>query len=593
MANISSINGNPIVVGTSGIADGSVTADKLSGNIEVTPLDGSVTTSKISDGSVTVEKMSDNALALLDNRTLSDGLTLPRCEFYWKRTIRSASFRDSETTICTMVRLAHGNFVAVANGHTVTVCSFSTASVSSISGYVTLGDGESVLVESGTYYAFVILSNYDKVAYDEHDGVLVYPDPDESEFLYERYKAPSDRSYLATIKELENEGAIGPTDAITRSMYVSDAIGYMKSVSANSGVIVSNRFMYPYDVLVRNASASSTPLYVISDSYGTVTPLATYETMTIQAGIDFYLYKGVSSVDNLALATHIQQLSYQAPYDGSVTEHIVNYDLTRKRIRSLQVRRSAIGRDSALGTQDSDQYGGYIVTAGTHNTELMFRNVETDVIDHTCILKSGNFGHANTLSFSSQFYDGGDAFPLLLVSDWYESVLHVVRIDPSYNASIVNSISITCTGEGSVGFVYDRHANVLYSLRWDKDDDSRTGLHVGSLSAVFDFVADEAYTMTQEFFVDMRGMLLQGACAYNGYVFMAVNSAGDGYATSAVYVIDSASKTICDKITSFPSAFSGVELEGIWIDPATYAGTTVVPVYVMRQTTHVMALVQE
>ena len=70
MANIKSINGNPIVVGASGIednavtaakiADGAVTLAKLGSDVEFTPPDGSVTTPKLADGAVTDAKLAQS-----------------------------------------------------------------------------------------------------------------------------------------------------------------------------------------------------------------------------------------------------------------------------------------------------------------------------------------------------------------------------------------------------------------------------------------------------------------------------------------------------------------------------------------------------
>lgn len=60
MADIKYIHGNPIVVGTSGIEDASVTLAKLASDVELEPPDGSITTAKLADGAVTDAKLAQS-----------------------------------------------------------------------------------------------------------------------------------------------------------------------------------------------------------------------------------------------------------------------------------------------------------------------------------------------------------------------------------------------------------------------------------------------------------------------------------------------------------------------------------------------------
>lgn len=68
MANIKSINGNPIVVNTSGIEDGAVTTDKLDDNAVIGDKinDLAVRTSKLANNAVTSEKIAPNTITYAD-----------------------------------------------------------------------------------------------------------------------------------------------------------------------------------------------------------------------------------------------------------------------------------------------------------------------------------------------------------------------------------------------------------------------------------------------------------------------------------------------------------------------------------------------
>lgn len=97
MANISSINGNPIVVGASGISDGAVTSAKLASNavstakiangavtlaklgsdVEIEPTDGSITTAKLADGAVTDAKLAQTGGVLSSVANLTKGEYYP------------------------------------------------------------------------------------------------------------------------------------------------------------------------------------------------------------------------------------------------------------------------------------------------------------------------------------------------------------------------------------------------------------------------------------------------------------------------------------------------------------------------------------
>lgn len=67
MANVSSINGNPIVVGSSGISDGSITTVKLvSNSVTSDKIDnGAVSTDNLTDGAVTFDKIAESAVMQL------------------------------------------------------------------------------------------------------------------------------------------------------------------------------------------------------------------------------------------------------------------------------------------------------------------------------------------------------------------------------------------------------------------------------------------------------------------------------------------------------------------------------------------------
>lgn len=384
-----------------------------------------------------------------------------------------------------------------------------------------------------------------------------------------------------------NSGSSSLVRTARRLSLTGENIGYMDSTANNSGWFTAEVYKFSEAVTVLNMHATAT-YHVINLNDYTDTPLpALGGSAIVAADTPFIIYRTyISSIEAASASTYII-----FDTDQTITSDAqpVSFNINRNKTATAYDYKAGMpGFAGGNGTQDADQYGDIIVMFTSANETMYIRSAVTNELITSHKLTYADMGHANCISFSDQFYDPADNYPLLLVSDWYNPIIHVMRIANDYNVTIVNTINVTAAGTGYCGFAYDRFAHKLYAARWNTTD-ARTGVYISVLDGAIDVINDTTAELRSTGYVHMPEMILQGMCAYNGYLFMCINNSG--YTQAFVYVVDIASAVLVDKISALTSYYSGYEIEGVWIDPDITSASVNIPIYIMRYTSRIGVII--
>ena len=180
-------------------------------------------------------------------------------------------------------------------------------------------------------------------------------------------------------------------------------------------------------------------------------------------------------------------------------------------------------------------------------------------------------GHANQVSFSDTFYDSGDTFPLLYVTD-ANGVIYVCRIT-TLSGSIVKTLALGSAFGVSANLCIDQsNTGIGYSIALKNydiyaDSDNPYVIKKVDLTDLTDN-GDDTYTPavldTFEITPSTRSILQQSACV-NGKLFIprGIYSASNNSLT----VVDLTSKTISNTLDDIPAALKNIELEGVCVTP--------------------------
>ena len=122
-----------------------------------------------------------------------------------------------------------------------------------------------------------------------------------------------------------------------------------------------------------------------------------------------------------------------------------------------------------IGTQGCTVYGDYIFQV-IANTEKMNIYRLSDGVSVSADI-GGTWGHGDSLSFSNEYYDENDPFPLLYSTANTPNLIYVNRISSKWSASLVRTLYFDISVVGYyVAGVVDKENNVLYTTGYTNDN---------------------------------------------------------------------------------------------------------------------------
>lgn len=177
-------------------------------------------------------------------------------------------------------------------------------------------------------------------------------------------------------------------------------------------------------------------------------------------------------------------------------------------------------------------------------------------------------GHGDTLSFSDDFYDSSDEFPLLYATaDTNPAQVYVNRITRN-SATLIRTLTFPLENTGYyAGHVIDIDNNILYMIGYTNQNylsDNGGNDMIFSLWNLsnLEAVADNVYTpeLVSSFTLPFM-KCLQGQKYLNGNLFLLSSTSNTSANDTRIYVVNTKTKTVISLFNKFPSNILSGECE--------------------------------